>query len=1127
VKTKTKKKIIINKCGINFFIAQMQRKISDETSDSESLEDQASVGKSIMLRNGSHERVLDLGNDTCLGLMPVLTAEQERILCERAPILDLPLHPAKKTEIYHLLPKVSTNIGNVGAEPVIEHCFQNQRLRSTFNESPALDNGTDLLSSQVWSTSDQIFTQGFGNWLYPYLEKDVPEWSDSTLTMTMDKDRTMLPDNNWIWVDDWEVDLSGSFGEEIDADGWNYSKHFQKFGKEKRYFKEGDTCRRRRWIRTRVMKSHLIDNIPRSIPIVWRIAEEDGCECIHITGHLKVKNNVNRSLVLLGYKCIWEDDKMIGDVKEGETLFLPLTMSSITHLTIAIQDESKDASEQELHKSKRFMILQTSNCCERLYRPKIYLDATNTVEELLSSRTVHFLVVMKHDNGLTEIAIEPVLKVHNLLPCPFQYRLLEAAKQVEYENSLDLQNAEDAIRTEERQVEVGEEISSITVDSSLNPSISFHVPGYQWSPFQRIVNRSQAESSWKPNRYDQTIRFESKEKDANCVYTSLILLEKTDGVEENLTILLEVTPGHCPTLRIYAQYWIVDVSGFGLRFCDGASDLLGTVLFESEDRKSYTKKKHNINTPGHQWTIGEEGMSVYFTEERGIAVSVDLYKGDISGKPERSVRSEWSDLLDISNLMPKTVFSVYEANSNRGYEFCYEVENAPGSFGRTKIIKLYSRFHVINLSRSALYLTQQGCPNEISFVPPQGSIPFHWEDSSLPTAIRISTNCVNWSNGSVCLEKLGLTSMKLQDSSEISPVLQVEVRLASNDQNCAVAILVWHSEQESQPLYSLKNSSRQTIICWQQRQQEDIHKNENNGENGDYNILANAFGCGGVAQMNSVADLVSNAPCNYGAREGGVIGDYSRWILRRGEEQHFGFDDPQNAHGLEWTVQAPGMTEKDTVDIDAIGSYRIIVLKDGKEVGCVVRAEKSTKVIEFVDISCCLHKDDTIVDIMQNKVYGNSISAISPGQRDATHESFAIKFTIPTIAISIIDTRHSSNAGREIFLLTVDSVMLQFAQSTERNHEIELKIAAMQIDNHLHDSLHPVLISFLHSKDEPIFHLSAIRKMQQHASSPVYRYVAMRLLDVTIALDRRYATFIKEKKLVTYHVTSHSFCIMI
>lgn len=1110
---KKKKKIkIFNDCGINLFVAQMQSDLTEEDSVFESLDDRQSQPKGKMLKNGSYERFL-AGEETYLGLMPMPTEEQEQILGQRAPLLDVPLHPTKQIDIFHLSPKISTDNGIndvYGTDPVIEHCFQNQRLRSAFNESSALENGTDLLSSQVWSASDQIFTQGVGNhWLHPYLDKDVPEWSDTTFTMVMVKNRTMLPDNKWIWVNEWEIDLSGEFGKEVDADGWDYAKDFHEFGKEKRYFKEGDTCRRRRWIRTRVMKSRLLDNIPRPIPVVWRASEVDGCQCIRITSHVLIKNNVKRSLRLLGYKFPWQDDRMIGNLKEGDTLSLPLTLSSITHLTIAILDDTNDSSEQEFHKSKRLMILPTRYSCKRLYRPKIYLDATHTTEELLSSRTLHFLVIVNHDNGLTEISIDPVLKVQNLLPCPIHYRLLEAAKQVDCENSFDSLNAEES---EEREVDIGKEVSSITSDPSLNPSISFRVPGYHWSSYQRIVNRPQAESSWKPDRYDEIIRCKLKGSNDNDVYTSLILLDSTDDLEDSLTVLLEVTPGHCPTLRIYAQYWIVDMSGFGLRFCDGASDLLGTVLIESEDRKSYTKKIHRIKTPGRQWTIGEEGMSIYYTERQKIAVSVDLYKGDMSGKPERKVRSEWSDLLDISNITPKTVFSVDETNSNRKYEFCYEVENASGSFGRSKIIKIFSRFHVINLSKSALYIAQQGVPNETSFVPPQGSIPFHFEDGSFPLAICLSTNCVNWTNGSVCLDKVGITSMKLHDSSDVSPVLQVEVRLASKDHNGAVVILVWNSEKESQPLYTLKNSSKYTIICWQQTQLEQNDDKEE--ENGEYNMFATTFGCGGAAQinsgcggaaqMNSVADLVSNVQC-FTSERGGAIDNSSQWLLGRGQSSTFGFDDPQKKHVLEWTVQAPGMKNTDTIDIDTIGGYRIMTLPNGNEVGCVVRAENSTKIIEFVDRSCGRRKGDDIIDIMKHRVYGDSSrSVVTLEQTEVTPMSFALKICIPTTEVSFINNRYNSEAGREIFLLAVESVMFEIAQTLDKHHEIELKVTAMQIDNHLHNSPHPVLISFLHNKDEPVFHLSAVRKIQNHVSSSLYRYIAVRLLDVTIALDRRY-----------------------
>jgi hypothetical protein len=35
-----------------------------------------------------------------------------------------------------------------------------------------------------------------------------------------------VPGNNWIWVNDWTVDLSGSLGESTDSDGWGTKLEF-------------------------------------------------------------------------------------------------------------------------------------------------------------------------------------------------------------------------------------------------------------------------------------------------------------------------------------------------------------------------------------------------------------------------------------------------------------------------------------------------------------------------------------------------------------------------------------------------------------------------------------------------------------------------------------------------------------------------------------------------------------------------------------------------------------------------------------------------------------------------------------------------------------------------------------
>lgn len=1093
---------IINDSGIDVYIARIEETTTSQNlvDDSNSLTDTVSMEPTgnILVKDGCDEMLKLSEENLKIAIMPVLTDEQENVLGELEPALDVPVTKKEQgSDVFNFTPKRMTARDEKNTlDPVFEYCFQNQRLRSAFNEASTLENGRDLLSSQVWSTSDQIYTQGVGNhWLYPYLEDDVPEWSDSTFSMTMDKDRSILPDNKWIWLNDWEVEVSGELGKEIDADGWDYSNSFYKFGKERQYFREGSVCRRRRWLRCRMLKRILSGKTAVPIPITLTWSNLDGQKVLHISSRFMIVNNVGMSLSFLAYNPSWQDDRVVASVKSGEKFSIPLEFSSVTHLSIAIQGKTG------FHKTERFMILPTGHNSMRYIRTHMYLDSIKTTEEFLSSRSLHFLVTIHLADNITRISIDPVVKVQNLLPFPLQFKLLEAAKQVQGDSNDFLQN-EDNLNIEESKVDIGLEVSSVRVDPSLNPYLSIRVPGYTWSPFQRIVNRLHNETSWKSDKFDASITAPNimSTEEQRIGYTSLITLKSKDAGQDYLTVLLEVEPGHCPTLRIYAQYWISDISGFGLRFCDGSKDLLGTVLVESDDRRSYKRYKCNLNVTGHEWAVGKNGMCTYYTDERKVSIAVDLCKGDISGKPLRSIRSAWSTLLDISNVMPKTTFFVDETNSSKRYEFCYEIENAPEPFGRTKMMKIYSRFHVVNLCKSALYIKQNLNDEEMSFIPPDGSIPFHWEDCKSTFTVHMSTNCVNWSSGKVSLDKIGITSLTLQDSSGIVTVLQVEVQLASKKDQGGVTILVWNST-DAHPLYCLKNSSSKTIICSQQRPNDESENELSNiGKDEENNILTSTFGCGGSSQVNSIASIVQS--CQYNHYNENKSTDFTAWVLKKGEEKHFGFDDPQNSHILEWTVQSRVPIKKEVIDVDSIGSFCVIVLPDGDEIGCVVRVLRSTKLIEFVDSTTSCDKGSDLLEIMKNKVYENSLLRPERNEYLSRKTAFTFTFQTPSFEISVIDNYLTTQAGREILLLSCEKFFFYFARNYDGNEEIELKIHDCQIDNFLPRAQHQVLMSFRHDDTEPILHLSGVGRSSPDEIGTVYRYIAVRLLDARIALDR-------------------------
>ncbi len=178
--------------------------------------------------------------------------------------------------------------GHYNAEPVVEWCMQNQRLRPNIADVFSLPKGRDLLSNSVWSPEDEsrdgvVSFSGYDlggkehnrtkhipspeqnvsnkssskyNWLTPYQSEDSHEWTDMTCIHNLNREQFMLPDNKWMWVNDWSVELDGKLGKDIDADGWSYSTDFETFSSNKQFYHRGAACRRRRWTRTVCQSFH-------------------------------------------------------------------------------------------------------------------------------------------------------------------------------------------------------------------------------------------------------------------------------------------------------------------------------------------------------------------------------------------------------------------------------------------------------------------------------------------------------------------------------------------------------------------------------------------------------------------------------------------------------------------------------------------------------------------------------------------------------------------------------------------------------------------------------------------------------------------------------------------------------
>ena len=238
-------------------------------------------------------------NSWFIGLDDIAACTLTLSASQRQTIYNLPLAPSATSErrifSHKWRPRIIDFKGSMESkayggeccfEPVNEFVMQNQRIRPSVIDMYSIERGQDLLCSTSWSpessfssgnTSAEIHSSlnSKSLWRSPYLEGDAHEWTDMTCLLQSSKDSFTLPDSNWTWVNDWEIEIDGDLGVGTDADGWEYESDFETFSSLRRFYQRGDSCRRRRWTRTRIMKPLPINDPKRILSIVWEVGKEE------------------------------------------------------------------------------------------------------------------------------------------------------------------------------------------------------------------------------------------------------------------------------------------------------------------------------------------------------------------------------------------------------------------------------------------------------------------------------------------------------------------------------------------------------------------------------------------------------------------------------------------------------------------------------------------------------------------------------------------------------------------------------------------------------------------------------------------------------------------------------------
>ena len=176
----------------------------------------------------------------------------------RQTLQNLPLHlnsnSSKQCTLLYKWQLITSSQRERDIEPVTEIVIQNERMRPGINDVFSLERGQDLLSSSAWSPASALSDASSENrspsdqlWLPPYLKDDAFHWSDFTHVNNTQKDDFTLPDESWMWINDWEVLVNDDLLRN-DADGWEYATDFETFGTCSRSYQQGDLVRRRRWV---------------------------------------------------------------------------------------------------------------------------------------------------------------------------------------------------------------------------------------------------------------------------------------------------------------------------------------------------------------------------------------------------------------------------------------------------------------------------------------------------------------------------------------------------------------------------------------------------------------------------------------------------------------------------------------------------------------------------------------------------------------------------------------------------------------------------------------------------------------------------------------------------------------
>lgn len=442
----------------------------------------------------------------------------------------------------------------------------------------------------------------------------------------------------------------------------------------------------------------------------------------------------------------------------------------------------------------------------------------------------------------------------------------------------------------------------------------------------------------------------------------------------------------------------------------------------------------------------------------------------------------WSEGINIGEGSVKNDFEVIDWATKREYQLSLRIEQLPGLFSLTKVIRVFPRFCVVNCMDEPLLIAQRGASGSSlqAFV----VNPYHWEawhkvDTNLGNVLHMRTKSTLWSLGAVDITEIGSSIIHLPRKTENSSiethkapfVLHIEVKEADVKEHCSVVIIVWKASVESSnAALSIKNDTDQDITITQA----DVYLEQAAAQfNPDFNA--------------SVYDIV-------------VPG--KRWYP-------FGWAEPDAGSNVLVAIgkSLQGANSRRAATISLLKTDEMLRLPDnsGKvEVLLSVKTQECGRVLHITKIKDTRHrhhhhdKKEETSPVLDQKL--NNV--------DST-----IKLLFSSFGMSLILDKP---IRKEFLSLYVDDVNISLQrENTLRSLQVEIK--DFQIDNYSDSRIYPVFVrahisdkqrfsksaSSYSEEVKPVFTMSILQELPTNSITvlPIFRYFAVRLMPLAVEVD--------------------------